>query len=256
MIFSVQRFLEDYFQRRDLADVDQYAIRLANVYDRHEPEASEATLVRDIGRVRTTFYSRNKGVNRRQFEAELANLLRRQFKKKSSDLGTLEFRQGFASARARIRGKRRSIESLLSAFKKTVEARAVDSFWRSRKKRQLRSRPEMIAQGLLVLFAKGVIGSNGLVLSEFASGIGFVDVGISLGRVLHLIELKIFKGGRFKGASQLATYMDTEGRQKGWLVLINTREDPAASRIPSAMKTSAGLISIIVVNVNPAIPSA
>jgi len=34
MIFSVQRFLEDHFERRGLEDVDQYAIQVANVVER------------------------------------------------------------------------------------------------------------------------------------------------------------------------------------------------------------------------------
>lgn len=59
----------------------------------------------------------------------------------------------------------------------------------------MRSRPEKIAQGLLAVFAKGVVGSDGLVLREIASGIGFVDVGVSFGGVLHLIELKILASG-------------------------------------------------------------
>jgi len=41
MIFSVQRFVEDLLERRGLADVDQYAIRVANVFERVRPGASE-----------------------------------------------------------------------------------------------------------------------------------------------------------------------------------------------------------------------
>ncbi len=96
-------------------------------------------------------------------------------------------------------------------FKRAVEARAVDAFWDSRKKRILRSRPEKIAQGRLAVFARGVVGGDGLVLREIASGIGFVDVGVSFGGALHLIELKILKR-QPTGANQLATYMTTEGR--------------------------------------------
>lgn len=32
MIFSVQHFIEDYFHRRGLTDLDQFAVRLANAY--------------------------------------------------------------------------------------------------------------------------------------------------------------------------------------------------------------------------------
>ena len=51
---------------------------------------------------------------------------------------------------------RRSIAALLNEFRHAVEARAIDSFWISRKKRRLRARPETIAQALLAVFAKAV----------------------------------------------------------------------------------------------------
>jgi len=130
-----------------------------------------------------------------------------------------------APARVRLRAHRRSILALLAEFKKAVEARAVDAFWISRTKHRLRLKPEKIAQTLLAIFAKGALGRQGLVLREFASGIGFVDVGIAFASVLHLIELKILKG-QLTGANQLAAYMRTEGRNEGWLVLIDTRSRP------------------------------
>ncbi|MGI8408117.1 MAG: hypothetical protein ACR2L3_06370 [Actinomycetota bacterium] len=140
-------------------------------------------------------------------------------------------------------------------FKKTVEGRAIDAFWRSRKKHKLRSRPEKIAQGLLAVFAKGVIGKKGLVLREIAVGIGFVDVGLSFGGVLHLIELKIL-AGHFTGVGQLSKYMQTEGRKSGWLVLIDIRRSREAPPVPVRTTTSAGTISILMVDVNPTAPHA
>ena len=253
MIFSVQRFLEDHFERRGLADVDQYAIRVANVFARLGPRASEETLARDLRHLRTVFFRRNHDINRREFEAQLAATLWRRFQKKTNDGRFKSFQRSLGLARTRFRTRRHSIAVLLSEFKRAVEARAVDIFWDSRKKHRLRSRAEKIAQGLLAVFAKGVIGSDGLVLREIASGIGFVDVGVSFGGVLHLIELKILKG-RLTGANQLATYMRTEGRGRGWLVLIHARRNREPDALPVRIDTPAGPIKTIIVDVNPDAP--
>jgi hypothetical protein len=253
MIFSVQRFLEDHFERRGLADPDQYAIRVANVFERLGPRASGETLARELGRLRTVFFRRNHDLDRREFETRLATTLRRRFQKKTNDASLKRFERGLAPARARLRVRRRSIQALLSEFKRAVEARAVDAFWDSREKHRLRSRPEKIAQGLLAVFAKGVIGSDGLVLREIASGIGFVDVGVSFSGVLHLIELKILKG-QLTGTNQLATYMRTEGRSKGWLVFIDARRKRHPDTVPFRIDTAAGPIRTVVIDANPTPP--
>ncbi|MGD0267394.1 MAG: hypothetical protein ABSD47_20990 [Candidatus Methylomirabilota bacterium] len=255
-IFSVQRFLEDHFERRGLADPDQYAIRVANVFERIGPTVSNETLARELGRLRTVFFRRNRELDRREFEPRLAATLRRRFQKKTNDANLRRFERGLAPARARLRVRRRSIQALLSEFKRAVEARGVDAFWDSRKKHRLRSRPEKIAQVLLAIFAKGVIGSDGLVLREFASGIGFVDVGVSFGGVLHLIELKILKG-QLTGINQLATYMETEGRGEGWLVLIDTRQKQRHPHaVPFKIDTPAGPIRTVAIDVGPIPPHA
>ena len=100
---------------------------------------------------------------------------------------------------------------------------------------------------------EGVIGSDGIVLREIASGIGFVDVGVSFGGMLHLIELKILKK-QVTGANQLANYMRTEGRNRGWLVLIDTRGNRHQDVVPVRIDTVAGLIMTVVVDVNPPVP--
>jgi hypothetical protein len=142
---------------------------------------------------------------------------------------------------------------LLGEFKAAVEARAVDAFWDSRSKRRLRSKPEKIAQGLLAVFAKGAVGNDGLVLREISSGIGFVDVGISFGSALHLIELKIMTGP-LVGANQLAAYMQTEQRRNGWLILIDVRPDTNSMPIPPTIDIPPGQIRTLLVNVNPPVP--
>ena len=172
---------------------------------------------------------------------------------KKNDASFKGFERSLAPARGRLRAHRRSILALLSEFKRAVEARAVDAFWKSRKKHRLRSRPEKIAQGLLAVFAKGVVGIDGLVLREIASGIGFVDVGVSFAGVLHLIELKVLKG-QLTGANQLATYMRTEGKGRGWLVLIDARRNRHPDTVPVRIDTPAGPIRTLMVDVNPTAP--
>jgi len=255
MIFAVQRFLEDHFERRGFADLDQYAIRVANAFERLGPKVTEDTLARELARLRTVFFRRNHDLDRRTFEAELAATLRRRFQKKKTERSFKKFERGLTPVRARLGARRRSIAAVLFEFKRAVEARAVDSLWVSRKKHRLRSRPEQIAQGLLAVFARGVIGTDGLVLREIASGIGFVDVGISFGSVLHLIELKILKG-QFTGANQLATYMKTEARGKGWLVLFDVRRDHQRNVVPARIDTPVGSIRTLIVDMNPVVPHA
>ena len=255
MIFAVQRFLEDHFERRGLADVDQYAIRVANLFDRVGPEVREEALAQQLARLRTAFYRRNHNIDRKEFEAQLAATLRRRFQKKKNDPNYHVFVHSLAQARARFRTRRRSIAALLSEFKKAVEARAVDVFWHSRTKHLLRARPEKIAQGFLAIFAKGVIGSDGVVLREIASGIGFVDIGVSFGGVLHLMELKILKG-QLSGTNQLATYMRTENTRHGWLVLFDARRSRSRPTIPDKISTRDAYIKTLIVDLNPAVPHA
>jgi len=64
--------------------------------------------------------------------------------------------------------------------------------------------------------------SPGVVLRELESGTGYVDVSIALSRVLHLIEMKVLRR-RLEGVEQLAAYMQQEGRDEEWLVVIDAR---------------------------------
>src|SRR5437016_932045 len=125
MIFSVQRFLEDYFERRGFQDVDQYAIRVANVFERLSPSATAEALTQALAKVRTAFYRRNRQLVRGDFEAHLAASLRGRFKKKEHDPAVAVFEAALGPARSRLRGKRRSISVLLSEFKRAVESLAV-----------------------------------------------------------------------------------------------------------------------------------
>jgi hypothetical protein len=146
------------------------------------------------------------------------------------------------------------IKQLLADFKGAVEARAIDCFWDSRKNNRLRLNPEKFGQALLAVFAKGVIGKDGLVLREVVSGIGFVDIAIVISSVLHLLELKILRSS-VVGVDQLAKYMATEGRRRGWLVLFDVRSPDVKSPVTRKLRVASGVIEVLVIDVNPAPPS-
>ena len=79
-----------------------------------------------------------------------------------------------------------------------------------------------------------------MVMREFASGVGFVDVGISFGATLHLVELKILTG-TLTAASQVATYMAMERRTTGWLLPVERRRAaPCAEGAPVRGSHKAG----------------
>jgi hypothetical protein len=118
----------------------------------------------------------------------------------------------------------------------------------------MHSRPESIAQGLLAVFARGALAGKGLVLRELLSGIGFVDVGIVLSTVLHLVEIKIL-AGVFKGAKQLQRYMRCEKRKEGWLIIIEVRPAERRTPIPKLIHTPDGVVRSIVIDANPEAPS-
>ncbi|HZH33012.1 MAG TPA: hypothetical protein VEY11_19750 [Pyrinomonadaceae bacterium] len=255
MIFSVQRYLEDYFESLGLRDVDQYAVKLANVYSTLSPDSKDADALSSIHRIRTVFFRNNYDIERSEFESRVLALLNRQFKKKD---WVEEFPGGLKNEKRKLsRTRRRTIKLLLELFQGNVEARLIDGFWQSRKQNKLAKKPEKRAQDLLESFLLALIprGSGGLVLSEFNSGIGFVDVGVYFSSTLHIIELKVLRS-KFVGVSQLQTYMKNEGRKEGWLVVFDARPVSKRDPIPKSLSTSDGVVKVIVVDINPTAPSA
>ena len=107
---------------------------------------------------------------------------------------------------------------------------------------------------MLSQFVMGVLSNgSGELLRELASGVGFVDVSVRLSIVSHLVEIKILKGS-FSGVAQLETYMRTERRREGWLVVFDARKNKN-SVLPSSLKRPAGLVRLVVIDVNPVVPS-
>ncbi len=256
MIFSIQHYLEDYFHQRNFSDVDQYAVKLANLYARRRKDHAEAEFLKAMRHLQTVFYRNNSEFDRASVERDILRRLDRKFKKKLSNPGELEFPGGVASERAKLQKlPRRSIAALLRLFKHATESRAVDTLWNSRSTGRLRPRPEKVAQGMLSLFAIGVLlNGRGNVLRELVSGVGFVDVVVMFGSVPHLVELKVIRGA-FTGVAQLAAYMATEGRREGWLVLFDARPSNKRSALSEKIDVPAGTIRVVVVDINPIPPS-
>ncbi len=155
------------------------------------------------------------------------------------------------------RQRRQTIAAVLKRFREAVESRAIDTFWQSRKQGKLARNPELIGQGLLAVFVRGVLSPDhkGLVLREVYSGIGYVDVSVIFASTLHLIEMKMLKS-KFVGPSQLENYMKTEQRNEGWLVVFDARHPSRKTvTIPDSIPTHAGNIRVVVVDINPTPPS-
>lgn len=254
MIFSVQRYTEDYFQRRGLTDIDQYAVKVANFYAKLQPTTAEDDALRLMHRIRTTFFRANTNIDRSKFESELFKLLRREFQKKSL---VVEFPGGVSKdVKFLNKQRRRTIAAILKRFREAVEARAIDTFWQSRKQGKLARNPELIGQGLLAMFIRGVLSSDrkGLVLREVYSGIGYVDITVIFSNIPHLIEMKMLTS-RFVGPSQLESYMKTEKRNEGWLVVFDARQPSRKTSILGTISAEAGNIKVVVVDINPTPPS-
>lgn len=253
MIFSIQRYVEDYAARRSLNDVDQYAIKLANLYDSDRRKYhSDAEFLKRMRGIRTSFFIGN-GLDRSEFEGQLLSRLDRKFKKKINPIDI--FPGGVGQEKKRLSGKPRSIGKILDQFKNGVEARGVDAFWDSRTKNKLQSKPETIGQALIALFIRGVLNGKGLVFREVGSGIGFVDIVVMLSTTPHLVELKMLKG-KMTGASQIQTYMRTEDRATGWLVFFDARpNDSREEEIPATLDVPEGRISVLIIDINPIPPS-
>jgi hypothetical protein len=259
MIFSIQRQLEDYFERRNLADVDQYAVALANLYHNRRIETSEAEFLRAMRNLRTVFYRNNRDLERSEFDRALLRWLDSRFDPKKKAAPGIEeyFKNGLNQAKARIRRSRRlMIGQILLEYQKAVESRAIDAFWVSRVAGKLRVRPESIAQSLLALGFRMLFAQtkSGLVLREFGSGAGFVDIGVVISRILHIVELKVLTK-KFQGAAQLEQYMKSEARKEGWLIVIDARADASKTVIPPIIRCKMGTIRTIVVDINPTAPS-
>jgi len=155
-----------------------------------------------------------------------------------------------------VKVHRLTIRTLLVEFKYTVEAEAVNSFWESRTRGELKRRPEKLGQEMLGVFARAWLKGRGAAIREAASGIGFVDVLFTFSSgLLHVVELKMLRGREVPGPAQLETYMRHKGRREGWLVLFDTRSAAEKAPVPLVLKRQVGIIRTVLVDINPLPPS-
>ena len=255
MLFTIQTYLEEYFSKRNMADSDGYAVSLANLYFYQRSTTEDTLFLSKVGHIKTVFFVNNGIRGRKDFEQSLIRHLDYKYKKKLGSNNPF-FPGGIEQEKEKLHQLTRlTIDNLLNEFKSATEARAIDAFWRSRKRGILQQKPEKIAQGLFSVFASGtLINRSGLILREFQSGIGFVDVGIIFSSTLHLVEIKILSDD-FTGINQLEQYMKTENRQEGSLLIFDSLKPDAKIILPERILTSAGLIKIYRVDINPRPPS-
>lgn len=160
------------------------------------------------------------------------------------------------SGRRLGKSPRVTIRRMLEEFKDTVEAEAVNSFWRSRAKKKMKSRPEKLAQEILAVFISAKLGGRGTPIREAKSGTGFVDMIVTLSSgLLHVIELKMLKGSAVPGPAQLQTYMKHKKREEGWLVLFDTRTWNKKKPVIAVIRKGTGTIRTVVIDINPLAPS-
>jgi hypothetical protein len=148
-----------------------------------------------------------------------------------------------------------TIGRFLREFKNTVEAAAVSSFWESRVKGKLKSRPEKLGQEIFDVFARARLAQKGSAIREGVSGIGFVDVFVTFSSgLLHVVEMKMLKGSELPGPAQLAAYMKHQNRHEGWLVFFDARRPSKRGPVPATFKRASGIIRTVVVDINPLPP--
>ena len=82
MIYSIQSYLENYFNRCGLTDNDQYAVSLARLYHRQRHGKTVPAFLSAMKRIRTIFYRQNANAQRPKFERKMLTLLDTKFKKK------------------------------------------------------------------------------------------------------------------------------------------------------------------------------
>jgi ubiquitin C-terminal hydrolase len=86
MLFTIQAYLEDYLNRRNLADSDGYAVRLANLYFYQRSGLDTSQFLRKVRQIRTVLFVNNGIQDRADFEKALIDRLDKQFKKNWSRL--------------------------------------------------------------------------------------------------------------------------------------------------------------------------
>jgi hypothetical protein len=257
MIYSIQSYLENYFNRCGLVDPDQYAVNVARLYDRQRHGKKTPAFLSSMKRIHTVFYKQNARTQRPTFEKRVLTLLDSKFKKKRVLFISNAVAERVEDSGNRLRRLRHiTIRKFLEEFKSTVEAHGVNSFWESRSEAKLRSRAEKIGQEMLGVFASAKLRDHGAAIREPVVGTGFVDFLVTFSSgLVHVVELKMLKDPGVTGLAQLAAYMKHNNRKEGWLVLFDVRKGNKRQSVAPTMKQKNGTIRTVVIDLNPTAPS-
>lgn len=265
MLYRIQAAVVDLLHGESLIDVDGFASDFAQLYLAHRAGVDTEVFIDAVGKIRTgSFGSRRR--ERKELTRHWVQRLDRRFLGPIEEQG-LEVRLGRSeeqeilrlTALARRRSGSREFESLLELFRKFIESRGVDQFWVSRRRGEMRPKPESIAQGLLTAFLYPEMQRRaGFVLREVRSGIGYIDLMAVFGQARrHLVELKVLTRDRVTGLQQLGRYLATEDLPQGWLFMLDARESSGRAEIRDGTVEVAGrTIHRLVVDINPPAPSS
>lgn len=252
MLYTIQTFIEDYLHQRNFEISDNYAVQLAKLYVNYRLDIDDASFLGRMGKIRTVLFA-NNDLDRIRFEKRILKSLDRNYKKKLNNPNITEFPGGLTEEKEVIRKTEIKIDLVFELFKKAVEAKAIDSFWKSRIKGNLKPYPESIGQGLFGTFVTGVLGGQGEVIREAPSGIGFIDAKVFIRGVSYLVEIKILND-EFEGAAQLEEYMRIEGKDTGYLLIFDALAPNKKINIPPIINLTNGQIAVKIVNINPPVP--
>ena len=255
MLFEIQVYIEEYLDSHGIGDADGYAVKLANIYYFDRLKLSDQAFSTKIHRIKTVLFLNNRSKDRILLENSLVKRLDRIFKDKLRSTDALSpFNKGADKAPEQPPA-RLTINSMLIGFSKAIESVAINAFWISRKGRTLQHYPERIGQALLATYAKSeFMRGRGVVLREISSGIGFVDVGIMISTVYHLVEIKVMNA-EFTGVEQLQQYMKIENRNEGSLLIFDALPQNGKKEIPPYVISANGVIKVYSVDINPQPPS-
>ncbi len=263
MLYSVQSEVLTFLGLAGLRDRDGFAAAAAERYLAHRANTTSGAAVGKLMSIQTSTFSTRRR-ERRSLTTELVQRLDKKFIKSLTTvpsrlrpMGAERTRVIGLGQRSRRRGGEVAFSELIARFKAAVEADGIDPFWKSRKKSELRPRPEQIGQLSLMMFLNEPIRAlSGFTFREVRSGIGYIDVMAVFGRSKrYVVELKVRSSDRVLGAAQLAKYLDTLGLSHGWLILFDSRA--AGDKQPkSPVSIDGKTLTIVSVDINPPAPSS
>ena len=153
MLFSIQGYIQDSFNKRGFQDDDGYAVKIANFYFHNRKKCSDDEIVNKIHRLRTNFFLINDITNRKDFESKLISKLDKLFLVSLAAVPKTILKS-IEEVPPKEKKFRLTICILLERFAKSVERKGVEAFWISRKKGELRKKPEKIASNDLCIFVE------------------------------------------------------------------------------------------------------